>query len=645
MAVDSDLGEDQPHASKRSRVSGSEVSARLRGRGTIKYSEETSESDEPGPSDQSLSQPQQHPTTPPRTQARPKGRRTQIRTRNQTSSQSAKSGRHQRTTPAKPSRASKPSQRGHVIPSDGKIPNWSALPYHVLLSVFQLAYNTFRHDERGSQTSINWILRAARTCRAFAEPALTAFYRAPSIPSNAHAHLFMDLISKPKEELTFDYSMKVRQLDIDIAVLAYSVPGRGRPDIAQLIARLPKLKSIQLYNEIDERPIYLPLLNSHPNWEYPPNLFDSLQQNNIRLDGWRWHSHLAPSYLNTSNASWLQDIHSSPPFKSLERLEMSQFTLEYPGLSESLAPLENLRTVELVFCGFAAEDFEPEVPFFLPPTVENLHLSFSIVPLLRMLDILSTSGPRLKELHIVDTKFNPLPLLYQLNELCPKLEVLHLDSPTIMDAQNIDTTQAWSSEDLISRPATWPGTLREIHILNHRFNNPTVAEGFFQSLLDAAPHLPSLRILVLKAAVDIAWRQRAVFRDRWTARLERVFLRRHSKPPSPHLASFAAFRAWKAQQEQAAESSRKKTAAATAHVREGGAATQDSPARGLRSRDPPPQREHAEGDTDVEEVFIHGMCDAVTIRLDNLRPARDQYTEADFLDDEPPVSEDSDFVD
>lgn len=35
------------------------------------------------------------------------------------------------------------------------------------------------------------------------------------------------------------------------------------------------------------------------------------------------------------------------------------------------------------------------------------------------------------------------------------------------------------------------------------------------------------------------------------------------------------------------------------------------------------------------EVFIQGMCDIVSIRVDNLRPMQDPLTEQDFLDSEP----------
>ena len=43
---------------------------------------------------------------------------------------------------------------------------------------------------------------------------------------------------------------------------------------------------------------------------------------------------------------------------------------------------------------------------------------------------------------------------------------------------------------------------------------------------------------------------------------------------------------------------------------------------------------HIDGSISTKQV-IQGMCNVVELRIDNLRPTENQYTEADFLDDEP----------
>jgi hypothetical protein len=56
---------------------------------------------------------------------------------------------------------------------------------------------------------------------------------------------------------------------------------------------------------------------------------------------------------------------------------------------------------------------------------------------------------------------------------------------------------------------------------------------FFQSLLASAGNLPDLRRLTIQAILNIGWRDRASFRDKWVGSLARVF-KRVSEPPMEH---------------------------------------------------------------------------------------------------------------
>ena len=47
---------------------------------------------------------------------------------------------------------------------------------------------------------------------------------------------------------------------------------------------------------------------------------------------------------------------------------------------------------------------------------------------------------------------------------------------------------------------------------------------------------------------------------------------------------------------------------------------------------------HSEGSI-PQDQFVQGMCDIVELRIDNLRPTENQFTEADFLDSEPDEDE------
>jgi hypothetical protein len=170
------------------------------------------------------------------------------------------------------------------------------------------------------------------------------------------------------------------------------------------------------------------------------------------------------------------------------------------------------------------------------------------------------------------------------------------------------------------------------------------AESFFMSLIDAAPSLPDLRRLVVSAILKIAWRDRANFRERWISRLERTFLRR-SQPPDPNLRSL-----------------RKRELNTIRHKFDGDA----DPARPVTAGSEPstPSKRHSsrlaeskapEARENTEstpialsqsgEHEVHGMCDVVSIRIDNQRPSETQFNENDFLDDEPSGDSDWDGAD
>ena len=247
---------------------------------------------------------------------------------------------------------------------------------------------------------------------------------------------------------------------------------------------------------------------------------------------------------------------------------------------------------------------------------------------------------------------------------------------------------------------SWPSTLRTLEMVYLRKWTLGAAKTFFGSLIDSADELPGLRELVIKAIININWRERAAFRDEWIGRLQRVFLRKCA-PPNPHLASLRAFREWKESQglgsgptgssmhlctgADAIDGNEKPT---TGSSRNEGLSSQsdenedmDSDVlivtrrrlqrqsrvtasddtentetaeiwgeRRLRSRRKAfegPSEGASYGETydlkeeSVDERFVQGKCRVVDIRIDNLRPREELFNENDFLDSE--VSGDEDW--
>lgn len=200
--------------------------------------------------------------------------------------------------------------------------------------------------------------------------------------------------------------------------------------------------------------------------------------------------------------------------------------------------------------------------------------------------------------------------------------------------------------------------------------------------MESAESLPDLRNLVLQAHINIAWRDRAAFRDQWIERLRRVYLRQDDEPDS-NLASLKAWQLYKSPQPASTSGSRvfshvritprKPSATATSGEEEG---SPDSDSRSKRrskrlsdqaiiqAATPPPQPEPVQPKSksrrkggpresevsvasldqegsdrddwrDKPEKFIQGLCNIVDIKIDNQRPREDQQlNESHFLDSE-----------
>jgi hypothetical protein len=209
---------------------------------------------------------------------------------------------------------------------------------------------------------------------------------------------------------------------------------------------------------------------------------------------------------------------------------------------------------------------------------------------------------------------------------------------------------------------TWPASLRAVEFANLRNLDAGEADGFFQSLVDSARELKDLRRLSLKAILKVGWRDRARLREKWKTKLENIFLRK-SPPPRPFEAA-SSEPSPKAAPWDTAAGSRLESRAASSHP---ASAREDSDSadtsshttaknrkstriaqKELESLSTPiveeEQKASSSGHLSVsngpvqpdqeDEEFIHGMVDEVVLRLDDQRPAEEQYNEGDFLDSE-----------
>ncbi|KAF2016494.1 hypothetical protein BU24DRAFT_433461 [Aaosphaeria arxii CBS 175.79] len=640
----------------------------LRGRQNISYRESSSDDDwdEDYQEEVEVTTPRRAPRVQPK--VTPQTNRTSREI-------SRNKGRQRRSLGAPLKRRRSPEQAVDApqaaIISDGNIPPWATLPYHVLLQIFVYASHPL-HDENFTPTpSIIWLARAARMCSAFTKPALTALYRNPPIFAvRQNRKDLVHRISSSVSKIQQDYAVMVKRLELDATRMSkLTDTANSVSDLAALITSSKTLKEIDIFDPFDKPP-YRPRSRQIRRWYYPEELFEALRQSELRLMSWRWNSAYCAHGL-----VWIKDIHSTTAFQTLRDISLTKFhsdstpKTEEDGvpsaeelLGTALAALPALRSLTFETCSILNERLLPLLPHRLKSlTITNCRDIFAD-PLQAFL---TSHGRELEELILDHNQCLDMSFLVNLKTTCPKLEVLKMDMHYYNSLSTTSDNEPLYDHLLEEGEIpTWPSTLQVINLEFLRNWTPVAAIAFFTSLIEAAEDLPWLREIVITAMVDIDWRQRAKFRRKWTARFQNVFARR-AKPPSPHLVSLRAFREWKAASQK--NSNTTSGQSVTLHegqkhdqaALEGPDSDSDAPlisssknpsnekwnTRRLRDRVKSDESDESDVDSDESDDagadYIQGLCYKVLFRIDNSRPQEQIYDEADFLDDE--VSGDEDW--
>ncbi|KAK2766236.1 hypothetical protein FQN54_007752 [Arachnomyces sp. PD_36] len=553
----------------------------------------------------------------------------------------------------------KQEEAAPVFPEDsGVIPPWNTLPYLILFDIFVRASQPlYDVGYVARQPSIQWLLDISRLCRSFYEPAMAALYYSPPLFPASRSHGLLNLLAMPQEHLTVDYRCLIKQLDVDVPqLLFYKMgPSVGYFDLGKLVELTPQLRYLHLYHRddlvlnTDEPP---PITTSR--WAYPLEFFETLEINNIRLRSWDWNARFleSPKLLQL-----MGEVHLRPVFRDIQELTLYNISGvdEYENedldseqiLATALSSLPNLRALYLERCSLVAD-----IVMSSPPA--NLQI-LSITNCTQISSdtlglYLSSHGHCLEELHVAQNRHLNLTFMINLAEWCPQLKALSVDL-TFYDSRFRDVEPHFDHLLLDADVPSWPSTLQSIELNQLRKWNDKSADYFFTSLIDAAPNLPDLRRLIIKAILKIGWRDRATFRDKWIRRIESTFLRK-SPSPDPNLRSVS--RAPRSLQKEGAHedthsnvSSRRgshSNASPTTSTRKSTRIARQrlsDMSTELSSRNNSRGRSRSESEISHGDNRVQGMCDFVLIRIDNLRPSEAQFKEADFLDDE--VSGDDDW--
>ncbi|CAD0112702.1 unnamed protein product [Aureobasidium uvarum] len=550
----------------------------------------------------------------------------------------AKKPGHKKSPPKRKTKhASKPTKQAApvvpLIPSDGVIPKWETLPYEILLQVFSYAFAAELEHETGGVASrrVNhpntWIMRTARkVCRAFSEPALTAFYRAPSLLAARWLEDFSTIIKQPNDQHLYSYNMKVTSLEVSAKNLE-SFAKTPSSSFAETVSKLPRLSSLTITHPLDEPPFTEFIAQAHQR-----PAFQSLRHMTI--------SHLPPRAA------------------ALDAEEEDAADLAFGKI---FVNLPNLETLSFESCDRLSE------PMLLQlPTTLKIVKFINCMPLdSDMLGSFLGSHGHSYELVLDHNPFLDLAFFTGLRTTCPQLKSLKMDLYDHRENYFRHFGEPKYENLLLEdETPTWPSTLQTLEL------------NLFRSLVESAEALPDLRRLVLQAHINISWRDRAAFRDQWIERLCRVY-QRYPQNPDSKFASLKAFGQWKeAQAASAAAKSRRSLSHVEIVVRKPSLVSQTSQAsddeplatrrarRVVKPACPPPlpippaeikgrgrrkrgrrgsdaisvaSDDNTKGGEDwrhTPERFIQGLCTVVDVRIDNQRPREEQFNESHFLDSE-----------
>ena len=403
--------------------------------------------------------------------------------------------------------------------------------------------------------SIPWLLHAALVCKAFAEPAISALYYAPPLSPPYRARGLLADLQKQNDRSMFNYRAKIKYLDIDSSATLYRKHWSQDPiDIKELLAVVPQLRGMGMHRVMDI-PKFNKLIDnnnsSSKGIQVLRHAVSALQEHKPLLRDWKW-SVPASDHRNSLD---LIKIHRSLPFQNLTKLTLVEFEFEPKGshgkgqgkaeeeLGKAISALPSLVHLAFVLCN----DVNAKLLPLLPKGLRELEIMDCPVDSKMLGPFLASHGQKFRRLVLDHNQSLNLAFMVDMEKSCPVLEVLKMDL-TYYNAHFSFSDIEPRFEDLLlfGQIPTWPASLRDLELIHLRKWDNETANDFFTSLVDAAGDLVDLRRLIIKASLtESSWRERVNFRDRWTSRIEKVFLRK-PEPPNPHLKSIAAFKAEKA---------------------------------------------------------------------------------------------------
>jgi hypothetical protein len=219
---------------------------------------------------------------------------------------------------AKTSKSKNSSSKKRILmETDGVSPPWATLPYQVSLSIFEFAYAKEIQDS-GLGNASSWLSRAARTCVAFSEPALTVLHRKPELWHSRRIVNFADHMAQPPEMTYINYRSKVKVVAIDERLMPTGFA------FVDFLRTLPQLAYLDIFSSKDSSLRGHPAIERERYWKYPTELVPFLASNAIPLISWHWNwkmMDITADSLPTSN------IMSCSVLRNLREVKLTNFPL------------------------------------------------------------------------------------------------------------------------------------------------------------------------------------------------------------------------------------------------------------------------------------------------------------------------------
>ena len=517
-------------------------------------------------------------------------------------------------------------QSDRAIQFTGRTMPWPTLPYHILLAIFHYASGPLANASSQPTCSCNWLLGVALCCKAFTEPALSALYYAPPLRPPTRAHQILSQLVTYKDTSTFNYGAKIKYIELEAySTMTRKYLGCDPLDLGALVSFTPLLRGIALHLYSDDLAWRMgggKRSVTGGKAVYQRSMITALQENKIMLQDWTWNHLLAKHNQSEIPLAKMKDVHMMPSFQTLRSLTLVNYPagpIEKGRICEDMLAEAINRLPKLTDLHFYLSTVNDRLLSKLSHKLQTLEIVECPVLISSSLErFLTAKGSNMRHLILNHNQSLNLSFLRNLAPSCPKLEFLKADLRYFgtLNATR-DTDPKYDALLLDGERPAWPVTLQALELFHLRKWSLQTAELFFSSLTESAENLPQLRQLRIKASLDESgWRERIAFRDSWTEKLKRIFLRR-SSPPNPHLKSIAAFKAFKSQQRKGKMGIREEkrnplTRATASNINSEGAVQADQVKPATQTADKDASQSDSDSDSDTPLVNVRRSTRAKT---------------------------------